>query len=78
MAPKTDARAVREREDVPVALDLLRCFRNTVRGEPPLRVELNRVGAPVLGGAVHRVRGNEHNRAFCNGDEINGTAISGT
>ena len=65
---ETDARTVREREEVTMALDLLRRLWNAVRDEPPLGLELLRVRAPELGGAVHRVGGHKHDRAFRNGD----------
>lgn len=77
VAPDTDARAVCEGEEVPVTLDFLRCLRDAVGGEPPLGLELLRIGAPQRDGSVHCVGRHEHDGAFGHGDGVDGTAVGG-
>ena len=74
-AAKTHPVSVDEGEDVPVALDFLRCLRDAVGGEPPLGLELLRIGAPQRDGSVDCVGRHEHDGALRDGDGVDGTAV---
>ena len=62
---QTRSRAVGEREDVPVALDLFRFCDTTATGvEPALGIEFLRAGAPEDLGTVHVPDGGGDDRAL--------------
>lgn len=62
---ETDPRAIDEREDMVVALDLLRLGRQTLAViEPPLRLELLGVRAPDGLGAAHCLDRDHDRRPF--------------